>query len=341
MKDQKLNDCIEKGAASEILALFRSRPGMTVSGAELSKLLKVSRTAIWKHVHALKEMGYLIQAEPSRGYRLLATPDLLIPQEISAGLTAQRIGRQLFCYREVDSTNRLAYQLAEEGALEGTTVVADSQSHGKGRLGRTWVSPPGVNLYCSIILRPPIQPTAASQLTFLSVVALARTIEQVTTLQPRIKWPNDVLVAERKVAGLLNELSAETDRVNFLILGIGVNLNMRPDEFPPDLRQPATSLAIETGCPILRSAFARTLLEELDKLYGTFLDDGYEPIREEWLRRSAMEGQTVLVTNPGYELTGVVKGIDEYGALLVQKDDGEYEQILAGDVQLVKPDIDI
>lgn len=336
MKQQKATLCPEKEPTSQILALFRGRPGMTISGAELGQLLNMSRTAVWKHVHALKELGYQIQAEPSRGYRLLATPDLLIPQEISAGLAVHRIGRQIICYREVDSTNRLAYTLAEDGAPEGTTVVADTQTHGKGRLGRTWVSPPGVNLYCSIVLRPSIQPTAASQLTFLSVVALARTIERVAGLTSRIKWPNDLLIADRKIAGLLNELSAETDRVNFLILGIGVNLNMLPEQFPPDLRQPATSLAIECGKPVHRASFARALLEELDGLYGTYLAKGYEPIRAEWLRRSAMGGRTVTVTNPGYELTGVVRGIDEYGALLVQGGNGHIEQVLAGDVKLVE-----
>ncbi len=195
-----------------ILAIFREEPGGIVSGGRLSSELQVSRTAVWKHVTALRELGYLIEAVPSRGYRLLAAPDLLIPGEICAGLHVARIGRKVVCYRETGSTNDAAFKLAEEGAEEGTVVIAETQSRGKGRLGRHWQSPAGMNLYCSVILRPPIPPVMAAQLTFLSAVAAARAIEAVTRLRPSIKWPNDLLLNGAKVAGLLNEMSAETER---------------------------------------------------------------------------------------------------------------------------------
>jgi len=218
--------------------------------------------------------------------------------------------------------------MAEDGAEEGSVVIADSQTGGKGRLGRNWSSPAGVNLYCSVILRPPIQPVAAPQLTFLSVIAVARAIEQLLPIQPRIKWPNDILVAGKKVAGLLNEMSAETDKVNFVILGIGVNLNMTQEQFPDDLRHPATSLFIETGVKVDRTCFARVLLQELDSLYATFLLEGYAPARREWLERSRLAGAMVTVTDNNVVRSGRVTGIDEYGALLL--DSGE--QILSGDV---------
>jgi BirA family biotin operon repressor/biotin-[acetyl-CoA-carboxylase] ligase len=328
----------ENGAKTldqRIIELFRVKPGGIVSGEELSGALQVSRTAVWKHIKSLKDLGYRIEAIPSQGYRLVASPDILIPAEIEAGLSSARIGRRLICFRETDSTNEVAFRLAEEGAEEGTVVVAEAQRHGKGRLGRRWESPAGVNLYCSVILRPPILPPRAAQLTFLSTVAVARAITATTSLHPFIKWPNDLLINGRKVAGLLNEMSAETEKVNFIVLGIGVNINMRRDQFPADLRHPATSLCLEAGETVSRLAFIRALLEALDALYDTYLSHGYEPVREEWLARCNFIGRQVRITFQEKELSGVAQGIDEYGALLVQLPEGKVERVLAGDVKIL------
>lgn len=322
------------GIDRQILEIFRSRNGGVVSGEELSRSLSVSRTAVWKHIKALKELGYRIEAIPSRGYRLVFTPDILTPAELSAGLHLERIGTSLICVDETDSTNTLAYRLAEEGAAEGTVVVADAQNRGKGRLGRQWESPAGVNLYCSIILRPPIMPVHAPQLTFLSAVAVAEAIERSSGLAPAIKWPNDLLVNGFKVAGMLNEMSAETERVEFLVLGIGVNINMRRDQFPPDLRHPASSLAIESGQEVSRLSFARSLLESLDRHYARYLAEGYGPLRQAWLGRSAVMGRRVRVSGQQGEMRGTVEGIDEIGALLLRTPDGILERVLAGDVKI-------
>ena len=317
-----------------ILEIFRGRDGGVVSGEELSRSLAVSRTAVWKHVKALKALGYRIEAVPSRGYRLVSTPDILTPAELSTGLRVARIGTSLICTGETDSTNTLAYRLAEEGAPEGTVVIADAQSRGKGRLGRQWESPAGVNLYCSIVLRPPIMPLHAPQLTFLSAVAVAEAIERSAGLSPVIKWPNDVLVNGFKVAGMLNEMSAETERVDFLVLGIGVNINMRRDQFPPDLRHPASSLAIEAGHEVGRLSFARAFLESLDAHYERYLAEGYGPLRQAWLGRSAVMGRRVRVGGHGEETRGTVEGIDEIGALLLRTASGDLERVLAGDVTI-------
>lgn len=319
----------------KILALFRTRGEGVVSGEELSALLGVSRTAVWKQIKSLKELGYRIEAVPAAGYRLLAVPDLLMPAEIAAGLAAETIGRQIVTFRETESTNESAFRMAEEGAPEGMVVFAEAQSRGKGRLGRRWESPPGVNLYCSVVLRPPLLPVQAVQLTFLSAVAVARAIERTTPLRPTIKWPNDVLIDGRKVAGLLNEMSAETDTVNFVILGIGVNVNMERHQFPADLRQPATSLLLAGGEAVDRIAFARRLLAEVDELYTAFRRDGYGAVRQEWLARCAMIDRRVRVTMSGGSMEGVVTGIDEYGALLLRADRGGVERVLAGDVQVL------
>lgn len=319
-----------------ILDIFREDEGRIVSGEQLSGALQVSRTAVWKHIKSLRELGYRIEAIPTRGYRLLASPDLLTPAEISAGLNSARIGRRLICCRETGSTNDDAFKLAEEGAEEGTVVVAEAQRRGKGRLGRHWESPAGVNLYCSVILRPPILPARAAQLTFLSVVAAARAIEAVTSLRPSIKWPNDLLLSGKKVAGLLNEMSAETEKINFIVLGIGVNINMDREQFPDDLRHPATSLFLEAGTPVRRLDFVRALLEALDALYGSYLLNGYGPVREEWLARCNFLGRRIRVSFQNKELQGTAEGIDEEGALLVRSADGRLERVLAGDVTILR-----
>jgi len=314
--------------AGRILSLLYESKAPFISGEELSRTLNISRSAVWKQIKAMREFGFIISAEASRGYRLISAPDMLLALSISPLLKSERIGKKIISLEETVSTNSVAFRMAEEGAAEGSVVIAECQTAGKGRLGRNWASPPGVNLYCSIILRPPIQPVAAPQLTFLSVVAVARAIEKLTALQARIKWPNDILIDGKKVAGLLNEMSAETDKVNFVILGIGVNLNMTAEHFPAGLRHPATSLFIESGERVDRTAFTAVLLQELDSLYATFLSQGYAPARREWLQRSRLEGVMVTVTDNNSVRRGLVTGIDEYGALLL--DSGE--QILSGDV---------
>ena len=318
-----------------ILQLFREQDGF-VSGELISQELHVSRTAIWKHINALRSSGYVIEAVPSRGYRLLSAPDVLSVEEIRAQLDAEVIGKQFVCLAETSSTNADAFRLAEQGATEGTVVLADMQNSGKGRLGRVWSSPQGVNLYTSIVLRPRVMPYEAAQLTFLSAVAVARSIELLTDIRPEIKWPNDVLIDGKKVAGLLNEMNSETDGVNFVILGIGVNLNMTADQFPEDLRHPATSLLLEQGHPVCRAKFAAVMINELDRLYAEFLTHGFGPVREEWQRRCNANGRELLVSDGGSEtLRGMFAGIDTDGALLIQRADGKTDRIISGDVRVL------
>lgn len=321
--------------AGTILRLFRNGADY-ISGEYLSRELGVSRTAIWKHMSSLRKCGYRIEAVPSRGYRLISAPDIIDPHEVENHLEGARIGQRLEFLKCTVSTNADAFRLAEDNSIEGTVVIADAQSGGKGRRGRVWASPAGVNLYCSIILRPSIMPHEAPQLTFLSTVAVARAIELTTRLAPEIKWPNDLLVCGKKVAGLLNEMSAETDGINFVILGIGINLNMTADQFPGDLRHPATSLLLESGSPVNRSIFTSTLLNELDRLYADFLAHGFGPIREEWQRRCNASGRTVIVSDSGTECTGGrFIGIDSDGAMLLRSDDDKIHRITSGDVRVL------
>lgn len=323
-------------ASATILRLFREAGSGFVSGEMISRELHISRTAVWKHINGLRDAGYKVEAIPSRGYHLLSSPDVLSLDEVRHMLSATRIGRQLVCLPETSSTNADAFRLAEGGAEEGTVVIADAQSGGKGRRGRVWESPAGVNLYCSVVLRPAIMPHEAPQLTFLSAVAVARAIEGTTALKPEIKWPNDVLIKGRKVAGLLNEMSAETDGINFVILGIGVNLNMTAAQFPRDVRTPATSLLLEQGRPVNRVQFAVAMLAELDRLYADFLRHGFGPVRDEWQQRCNANGREVVVSDGGVDtVRGMFHGIDGDGALLVRCPDGMVERILSGDVRVV------
>lgn len=316
----------------EILKLFRDNRAGYVSGAQISRTLGVSRTAVWKQIGLLRELGYDIEAIPSKGYHLVSAPDTLIAAEIQSELGTWIIGREVLYFSETDSTNIRAHEAGEQGAAEGTVVIADTQSAGKGRLGRRWTSPPGINLYTSVILRPPILPWEAPHLTFLSAVAVACAVED-QGLKPELKWPNDVLIGGKKLAGLLNELSAETEGIHFLILGIGVNLNMTADQFPEDLRYPATSLLIESGRRISRLDFARSLYRHLDRLYALYLEQGFVPVIRQWEERCRMVGRRVEVGFQNHNITGTVEGLDEDGALLLRLEDGRRERVLAGDVR--------
>jgi BirA family transcriptional regulator, biotin operon repressor / biotin---[acetyl-CoA-carboxylase] ligase len=320
--------------AAAILNLLKESGGY-LSGGGLSKTLGVSRTAVWKQIVGLRGAGYQIEAVPSLGYRLVNRPDILSEAEIRAVMQNGLIGSRLVIEQETVSTNIDAFRLAEAGAQEGTVVIADRQTSGKGRLGRQWVSPGGVNLYCSVVLRPPLMPYEAPQLTFLSAVAVAKAIEITTDLKPTIKWPNDILLDGSKVAGLLNEMSAETDRVGFVILGIGVNLNMSQEQFPDDLRHPATSVAIRRGSPVARIRFVAVLLAELDRAYTDFLAGGFKVLREEWERRCNAYGRQVQVDMGSSRLEGAFAGIDQDGAMLVRLPDGRQERILSGDVRVL------
>ena len=316
-----------------ILSLFSQTPDGFVSGEHMSAELGVSRTAVWKHIRNLRQSGYVIEAIPSRGYQLQQSPDVLKPESIQADLECRRIGSRVRCFDETDSTNSQACRLGDEGEVDGLVVIADRQNSGKGRMGRRLESPGGVNLYASVLLRPAILPFEAPKLTFLSAVAVCRAITNCTGLQPTVKWPNDILMDGAKVAGLLNEMSSETDQVHYVVLGIGVNLNMRAEQFPSDLRYPATSLAIAAGKTVSRLLFTRSLLQEIDALYQLYLDEGSVPIMSAWAELCDLTGKAVQVDCNDQKIEGTMVGLAEDGALLVRTATGKVENVYAGDVK--------
>lgn len=253
------------------------------------------------------------------------------------GLATRDFGHPLHFHPSVDSTNVLAATLARDGAAHGTAVIADAQRRGKGRLGRRWVSPPGVNLYLSVILRPAKPAADAPQLSLLAAVGVARTIAGQTSLSPVIKWPNDVLVSGKKVSGVLTEMQAAGPLLRSVVVGIGVNLNAPRSAFPPELRDTAASLRLLAGRPLDRAAFTLGLLAHLEKLYAVWVEDGFSGVAEEWEEFAApLLGRPMTVSASGGTVTGIARGLDRDGALLLETEPGRPpRRIVAGDVSVV------
>ncbi|HXJ33736.1 MAG TPA: biotin--[acetyl-CoA-carboxylase] ligase [Candidatus Eisenbacteria bacterium] len=319
------------GAADQILAWLRAASA-PLSGEELAQRLGVSRAAVFKHVEALRGRGYTIDARHAQGYVLAGTPDRLDAVELGPHLTGT--WRRIEWHGEIDSTQRAARDLARAGAAEGTTVVAEAQTAGRGRLGRSWHSPPGVNVYCSLVLRPALAPGVVPQLGLVLGLAVAVAVREATGLAPMLKWPNDVLVGGRKIVGILTEMEAELERVHFVVAGIGVNVNAPADAFPDDLRDKVTSLAIATGRPVDRVAFMARLLATLETYYRRFADGGFGPLRPEWEGLSALTGRTVVVRAPEGDLGGRVEGLDDDGALRLVDAEGTARRVVAGEVTI-------
>jgi len=319
--------------SARILARLRSATA-PVSGEDIATELGISRAAIHKHVDALREQGYQIDARHAQGYVLTGVPDRLDASELGPRLRGA--WRTIDWHATIDSTQRRAHELARGGAPEGTMVIAESQTAGRGRLGRVWHSPPGVNLYLSLILRPPLAPAVVPQLALVAGLAVARAIEEQTGMAARLKWPNDVLVGDRKVCGILTEMDAEVERVHFVVVGIGVNVNASEEAFPPDLRDRATSLAITTGGPVDRAGLAAAVLAALEGDYARFLAAGFSPLRVEWEARSALSGRTVTVRAATGAMTGTVAGLDDDGALRLADAAGGIHRVLAGEVTLAQ-----
>ena len=327
-----------------ILAALESAGGF-VSGEELASRLGISRAAVWKHITALKLGGYEIDGIRARGYRLISPPAVLSEAAIQARAAGLRIGRKILVLDVTRSTNTDAMALGREGAAEGSVVIAEEQTAGRGRLGRTWESIRGVNLYMSILLRPEIAPGRAPQLSLVAGIAAAETVAE-EGVDARIKWPNDVVVVAgpgvdaaarpplRKHAGILTEIEAEADRARFVVVGIGVNLNSELAHFSPELEGKATSVLLERGARTDRTAFAARLLARFEQCYDAWTNGGFAAVAPRWRALSVLDGRPIDIAAPGEQVTGVCAGIDDDGALLVDVAGGGRRRILAGDVTI-------
>ena len=320
-----------------ILAFLADGGEEFTSGEALSDKLGLSRTAVWKYVESLRNKGYRIDAAPARGYRLVEIPDRLTSLELTPLLNTHDVGRLIHYYDEIPSTNALAFELATEGGFHGEVVITESQTSGKGRRGRVWESPPGLNLYFSLILRPELPPQRAPELTLVAAVALAETLRE-AGIPAEIKWPNDIQVDGKKVAGILTELSADTESVHFVVLGVGVNLNALPSDFPPEVARVATSLLEARGRRVPRALFTAALWTRLEHWLDRHAAEGFAPVRSAWRELSCTLGAEVLVKTERREIRGVADDIDESGALLVRTDAG-VERVVAGDVEQLRPKV--
>jgi BirA family biotin operon repressor/biotin-[acetyl-CoA-carboxylase] ligase len=331
--------------SAEVLSALREKSDSILSGEALSTRLGVSRAQIWKHVGALRKRGYEIEGEPGGGYRLASVPDRLYAEEIQPDLETRWLGQRIEYLDETESTNQVALDLGRRDAPAGTTVIAESQTAGRGRLGRSFFSPPYQNLYTSILLRPEGSIGDAATLILAAAVAVAETVAEFIDDESavEIKWPNDVLIHRRKTSGILMESSAEGTRLTFAVLGIGVNLNVDREIFPDEFRHLATSLSSELGGPVDRIAFARRLFENLEGQIDRHAKSGFEAVRPRFESFFRMSGEPVGIEElAGRRIKGRALGIAANGALEVEISEGprsgQIISVMAGDVTLAKPE---
>lgn len=319
----------------KILHELKSCNGQYISGEEISSRLQVSRTAIWKYIKQLKNMGYIIESQTNKGYRLVKSPDSLLPLEIQGMLKTDFLGKIIQYYDEVDSTNLQAKRIAEKGFEDGTVVIAEEQLRGKGRLGRAWVSPKGKGIWMTIMLKPKISPADAAKVTLLTACAVCKAIEDTCAVYPKIKWPNDIVLEGRKLCGILTEMSAELDEVNYILVGIGINVNLEREDFPEELLSHATSIKIEKGNVVERRKLAAAIINNFESFYKTFIRTGsIKGFIREYKDKSAVLGKEVKIKSSNVELQGTVVDISDEGQLVLRLKNGELKEIISGEVSV-------
>ncbi len=303
-----------------------------ISGQALSQEMGTSRTAVWKHIKVLKEEGYEIASVPNKGYKLMKSPDILSQEEVLPLLKTDFMGKKIIYMDVVSSTIDIAKEIAP-AEKEGTAVIAEKQERGRGRMGRPWISPPRTGIWMSLILKPNIRPDKAYPITQAAAVAAARAIEEVTSLKAGVKWPNDIVVNGKKVCGILTEMSAEPDRINYIILSMGINVNTCLEDMPEGLRGKATSIRVEQGDKVSRKILVASLLNNFEKVYCDFAQKGFKAVLEDCRRYSVLLGKEIMITQMNETYKGKALDIREDGVLLVQTSENVVEAI-SGDVSV-------
>jgi BirA family biotin operon repressor/biotin-[acetyl-CoA-carboxylase] ligase len=301
-----------------------------VSGETLAKKLNVSRTAIWKQIKILQKYGYKIESIKNKGYRLISRPDIPIFEEVTDGLNTKIIGKNIFYFKTIDSTNIYAKKLVKDGVEEGAIVVSDVQKSGRGRKNRSWSSPKG-GLWFSVILYPNIPPQNAMLVTMATSVAVAQGIVETTGLAPMIKWPNDLLINKKKVCGILTELDAEMDKINYSVVGIGINVNNQIDD---NLKDTATSLSKENKTNISRVKLLKSIIKKLDENYSRLTSKDHDSIRKDWFSYANIIGKSIQVSGEKSVTKGVVVDVDDSGSLIIQTSKGDV-RVFSGDLTIL------
>lgn len=327
---------MESKIRKKLLQAFTANPNEYLSGQTLAEVTGCSRTAIWKHMEELRKEGFELEAVRKKGYKIIQAPEKITADEIRLGLMTETIGQSIHYEESVDSTQKVAQKLAYEGVPEGTIVVAEEQFLGKGRMDRNWYSPKYTGVWMSVILKPNIPIIQAPQLTLLTAVAVVQAIEELTNLLPKIKWPNDILINDKKVTGILTELQADADRINAVIIGIGMNVNQKEEDYPEELKTKATSLYIEEGKRIKRSALIQAVLYRLEKLYYLFLEEGFYPIKLLWESYAVSIGVNITARTLKGNIIGESLGITNDGVLLIKDSQETVHHVYSADIEIEK-----
>ncbi len=317
-----------------IVELLKKAGGNFISGESIAGELGISRTAVWKHIQKLRENGYEILSRERHGYKLKDAPDLLLPSEIQIGLDTQIIGKEMHYHPSVDSTNRVAKALAYHGAADGAIVVAEEQTGGKGRLDRKFFSPRGKGIWFSVILRPNLLPKDAPKCTLMAAVAIAEAMKRFD-LKAEIKWPNDIMFDGRKLVGILTEMTGEIGKVSYIVIGVGINVNISRSEFPDELKDIAASLSEISSYEISRVKLFRAILEEFDKIYREIIANGFDKVIKRWKDYNITLGKNIQVISAidGKSFTGKAVDLNADGALVVETGNGR-QSVYAGDVSI-------
>jgi len=315
----------------QILKILRARRGDYVSGQSLCEGLNVSRTAIWKAVKALREEGYVIEAVSNKGYLLKELPDVITDSEILSQLYTKEMGKHIYFYEQIESTNNVARLLAEQGAVHGSLVITGVQTGGKGRLGRSWISPKDEGISMTLILKPQLAPVNASMLTLVAALAVSDAIK-LAGLSCAIKWPNDIVIGNKKVCGILTEMSADMDRINYVVIGVGINVNT--ENILAELKDTATSMLIEGGVPYNRALIVKNVMEAFENYYHIFMKtEDLSGIVDVYNQRLINRDCLVKVKEKGGDFTGLSKGVNTKGELIVISD-GVERAIGSGEVSV-------
>lgn len=316
----------------KILTMLRKAEDY-LSGQEICEKLEVSRTAVWKVIKQLQEQGYEIEAVKNKGYRLLSAPDVITVEEITSQIKTDYLARRVLYFPVTDSTNLRAKQYAEEEESNGLLIIADEQTKGRGRKGKNWNSPSGENIFMSLLLKPEIAPKSASMLTIVAALGVMAAIEQMTGLTVKIKWPNDIVINRKKVCGILTEMNSEMDYIHYVIIGIGINVNI--DNFPEEIKEMASSLYLALGKKVNRSQLICAVMEQIERYYNKFLKSGdLSSMQKEYNKKLAGINGQVKIMEEEAELIGISKGITKTGELIIELPDGSRREIVSGEVSV-------
>lgn len=313
----------------ELLAL---NGNVFISGQHISETLHISRTAVWKQMKRLEKDGYQIEGVPNKGYRIVAFPLKMSKNTLQWGLKTKWLGKHMVHQIKMPSTQTMANQLAQDGCAHGTVVIADRQEAGRGRMNRSWFSNNDLGVWLSIVLRPNVQPLQGPQFTLVVATVLAELMEQDVGITPAIKWPNDILINDKKVAGILTEMQAEQDQIHHIVIGIGLNVNQLADSFESEISQRATSLNIETGETFEKQKLIQSLLERFEVAFDRYQLKGFSEVKDKWESFGYKINEEVAYKAGNVEEKGVIRGISTDGALLMENKQNQIETLYSAEI---------